>query len=62
MYFDPLKSMSEIVRLSSVDLGRQAVVMFLVKKSDKRYEKYFIVVHTLVLSWLGTNKNGEPIS
>ena len=25
-------------------------------------DKYFIVVHTLVSSWLWTNKNGEPIS
>ena len=33
MYFDTLKSMSETIRLSSVDLGRQAVVMFLAKKS-----------------------------
>ena len=33
MYFDPLKSMSETIRLSSVDLGRQAVVMLLAKKS-----------------------------
>ena len=30
-FFDPLKSMSEKVRKSSVDLDRQVVVMFLVK-------------------------------
>ena len=52
--------MSEKVRQSSVDLGRQAVVMFLVKKNKERSDKYFIVVHTLVSSSLWTNNNGEP--
>ena len=54
--------MSEKVRQSSIDLGRKVVVMFLVKKNKERSDKYFIVVHTLVLSWLWTNINGEHIS
>ena len=62
MYFYPLKSMTEMVRQSSIDLSRQAVVKFFVKKVDERSDKYLIVVHTLVSSWLWTHNNAEPFS
>ena len=53
IYFDPIKSMSEKVRLSSVELGRQTVVMFLVKKKfmKGRTNTLLLFIHWFHLSY-----------
>ena len=46
-YFYLPKSMSEKIMLSSIELGRQAGVMFCLEKVYERSDKYFIFVYAL---------------